>query len=42
MKEDEGEGKGGENEMKREVDRRRADWVKDDKVRMEREAKKMG
>ena len=42
MKEDEREGKRGEDEMKGEVDRRRADNVKDDKVRIGREAKKMG
>lgn len=34
--------RGGEDEMKGEVDRGRADRVKDDKVSIQREAKKMG
>lgn len=42
MEEDEGREKGGEDEMKGEVDREKADRVKDDKVRTQREAKKMG
>ncbi len=42
LKEDEGEERGGGDEMKREVDRGRADRVKDDKVSTQREAKKMG
>lgn len=42
LEEDEGREKGGEDEMKGEVDREKADRVKDDKVRTQREAKKMG